>query len=1028
MSYEHLRPNDLNLSVPIATAKDKDETSKPTKLISQSATDLAVTQNDSVSPSAQSTGAPSSASRNRSTTLNKLTRYLRSGVGGAAGQDKDQSNQSNQPRQPPPQIFVSTKSLPESLTSTNPSILNCCPNSLTPVSRNTSERNAMSSDNSKTNESITTPTSTPNDSTTNNKTTLSNLRQWKLPKYLRKSEARNNNNGVKCDKDCVMNESSTDGGYQATENDQSHQLLPIIIQKTNTESSLGAIETNANNVTNSDRDANLLDTLSSSPTQRSNLNINNTDIIDVRAYISQSRSSHISQSRSDISTCYPERADSCKFRSPRSACCNDISPMRRPRSKTVALTSQEHLNSRYAHELRVPNALGRKYSQNCHPTTANNLQLPKMGLNQPSISQERLSTGDFTSWVSNISDDPTSGDHSSAIVLQPNDEINLDPIRKQSDLQLVKCVKENAKSHYLVTPPISRLTLFFTSPLMEKEFRAEAHQLNKRRGPLTIAYPIYNTYFDILISVVIFTSVTIGMFLLSAYRQLRETELKGLWYGMLAIFCLIEVFTLVLFTKKIFRKRWQSQNIQLQKHDVEKRAADKPIKSNDLHKTTSNVSPSSSSRSSSSIQSATSYNVNKFFEDKIISAISTWYRWHFSLGFLMSLPAILTLTHFIISTVTNEQSVFGCHYGFLMLVCVVQFCNFTQLNCWMRDVLATCVAIGFIMAISMKHSISPLVGFRSKSVQFSNKSSDASNDRYDSYNGSISSNAGTEPETRAQQLPNCFQIAFDLEIYIDLILILALVFFLNREFEIFYRFSFYSSSIAEKDKIRVQQMKDQADILLHNIIPTHVVDHLKNTAKYSENHHNVAIIFASLINFNELYDESYLGGREYLRVLNELIGDFDELISRPEFLCVEKIKTIGSTFMAASCLDNNLRDDNGNGHINALMEFAWAMQDVVAAFNKNLLEFDLILRVGFNVGSVMAGVIGTTKLHYDIWGDAVNVASRMESTGVAGRIQVGEDCKPFLDDQLYEFESRGKVFVKGKGDMEVYLVKRKETN
>lgn len=269
-----------------------------------------------------------------------------------------------------------------------------------------------------------------------------------------------------------------------------------------------------------------------------------------------------------------------------------------------------------------------------------------------------------------------------------------------------------------------------------------------------------------------------------------------------------------------------------------------------------------------------------------------------------------------------------------------------------------------------------------------------------------------------------FEKKIDLEIYLDLTLVLVLVWFLNREFEIFYRFAFYSSAVAEKDKIRVQTMKNQADLLLQNIIPKHVAEHLKNTAKYSENHHNVAIIFASLVNFNELYDESYLGGREYLRVLNELIGDFDELLSRKEFQCVEKIKTIGSTFMAASGLDNYYRDDGSNSHVNALMEFAMAMQDVVAAFNKDLLEFDLILRIGFNVGDVTAGVIGTSKLFYDIWGDAVNVSSRMDSTGVLGQIQIGKDCIPFLDSEKYEFIPRGKVFVKGKDDMEVYLVKR----
>lgn len=129
--------------------------------------------------------------------------------------------------------------------------------------------------------------------------------------------------------------------------------------------------------------------------------------------------------------------------------------------------------------------------------------------------------------------------------------------------------------------------------------------------------------------------------------------------------------------------------------------------------------------------------------------------------------------------------------------------------------------------------------------------------------------------------------------------------------------------------------------------------------------------------------------------------------------------------MAASGLDESLRENDSNSHINALMEFSLAMQEVVAAFNKDLLEFDLILRIGFNVGDVTAGVIGTSKLHYDIWGDAVNVSSRMDSTGVAGRIQVGKDSIPFLDERFYDFEPRGKVFVKGKDDMEVYLVKRK---
>jgi len=208
-----------------------------------------------------------------------------------------------------------------------------------------------------------------------------------------------------------------------------------------------------------------------------------------------------------------------------------------------------------------------------------------------------------------------------------------------------------------------------------------------------------------------------------------------------------------------------------------------------------------------------------------------------------------------------------------------------------------------------------------------------------------------------------------------------------------------------------------------------VSDQLKKSAKYSENHKDVGIVFASLVNFNELYDESYMGGKEYLRVLNELISDFDELLDKPEFRNIEKIKTIGATFMAASGLNPFIRGENQfkYQHIQELMEFAFSLQRVVEDFNQSLIEFDLILRIGLNFGDVTSGVIGTTKLYYDIWGDAVNIASRMDSTGVDGRIQVNERTKDILK-QWYEFQERGKIFVKGKDLMNVYLfVKCKES-
>jgi len=265
---------------------------------------------------------------------------------------------------------------------------------------------------------------------------------------------------------------------------------------------------------------------------------------------------------------------------------------------------------------------------------------------------------------------------------------------------------------------------------------------------------------------------------------------------------------------------------------------------------------------------------------------------------------------------------------------------------------------------------------------------------------------------------------FRQEVFMNIFLMLLLIFLLNREFEISYRLSFHGNAIAAENKRRVQATKNQVDWLLHNIIPQHVAEQIKSKAMYSENHSHVGIIFASIVNFNEMYDESYLGGREYLRVLNELIGDFDELLEKPEFKNVEKIKTIGSTYMAASGLNPNLRAMNASEyqHLFELVEFARAMQRVVSDFNKDLLEFKLILRTGYNHGDVTAGVIGTTKLYYDIWGDAVNIASRMDSTGVNEKIQFGESCLPELL-PIYQFQPRGSIFVKGKDNMKVYLLK-----
>lgn len=261
------------------------------------------------------------------------------------------------------------------------------------------------------------------------------------------------------------------------------------------------------------------------------------------------------------------------------------------------------------------------------------------------------------------------------------------------------------------------------------------------------------------------------------------------------------------------------------------------------------------------------------------------------------------------------------------------------------------------------------------------------------------------------------------ELILAFFLLLLLVWFLNREFEVSYRLHYHGDVEADLHRTKIQSMRDQADWLLRNIIPYHVAEQLKVSQTYSKNHDSGGVIFASIVNFSEFYEENYEGGKECYRVLNELIGDFDELLSKPDYNSIEKIKTIGATYMAASGLNTAQCQEGGHPqeHLRILFEFAKEMMRVVDDFNNNMLWFNFKLRVGFNHGPLTAGVIGTTKLLYDIWGDTVNIASRMDTTGVECRIQVSEESYRVLSKMGYDFDYRGTVNVKGKGQMKTYL-------
>ncbi|KAM9848335.1 adenylate cyclase type 1 isoform 2-T2 [Aulostomus maculatus] len=194
---------------------------------------------------------------------------------------------------------------------------------------------------------------------------------------------------------------------------------------------------------------------------------------------------------------------------------------------------------------------------------------------------------------------------------------------------------------------------------------------------------------------------------------------------------------------------------------------------------------------------------------------------------------------------------------------------------------------------------------------------------------------------------------------------------------------------------------------------------------YYQSYAQVGVLFASIANFNDFYIEldGNNMGVECLRLLNEIIADFDELMDKECYRDIEKIKTIGSTYMAAVGLvptTGSKAKKSITSHLCTVSDFAIEMFDVLDAINYQSYN-DFVLRVGINVGPVVAGVIGARRPQYDIWGNTVNVASRMDSTGVQGKIQVTEDVYRLITD-YYNFVCRGQVSVKGKGQMLTYFL------
>ncbi|XP_040049682.1 adenylate cyclase type 6-like isoform X1 [Gasterosteus aculeatus] len=233
---------------------------------------------------------------------------------------------------------------------------------------------------------------------------------------------------------------------------------------------------------------------------------------------------------------------------------------------------------------------------------------------------------------------------------------------------------------------------------------------------------------------------------------------------------------------------------------------------------------------------------------------------------------------------------------------------------------------------------------------------------------------------------------------------------------------------ATEEKEEMEELQAYNRRLLHNILPKDVAAHFlarerRNDELYYQSCECVAVMFASISNFSEFYVELEANneGVECLRLLNEIIADFDEIISEDKYRQLEKIKTIGSTYMAASGLNDSTYDREGRSHIVALADYAMRLREQMKYINEHSFN-NFQMKIGLNIGPVVAGVIGARKPQYDIWGNTVNVASRMDSTGVPDCIQVTTDLYQVLANKGYVLEYRGVVKVKGKGEMTTYFL------
>jgi adenylate cyclase len=212
---------------------------------------------------------------------------------------------------------------------------------------------------------------------------------------------------------------------------------------------------------------------------------------------------------------------------------------------------------------------------------------------------------------------------------------------------------------------------------------------------------------------------------------------------------------------------------------------------------------------------------------------------------------------------------------------------------------------------------------------------------------------------------------------------------------------------------RSDRLYRQSEDLLRNVLPDEVADRLKTSPEMiADEYESASILFADVAEFTPLSAE--MEPEQVINLLNEVFTAFDALVVERG---LEKIKTIGDAYMVAAGVPVS-RDD----HADAICDLALAMRELLDS--RDFAGRRIHMRIGIASGPVMAGIIGRQKFSYDLWGDTVNMASRMESTGTSGRIQLTEQTCRLIQDR-FRCERRGLVDIKGKGPTETWYLEER---